>query len=443
MALVSGALVVGGSIAQGETLNEAVSEVLSTNPEIQTVSYNRMAREQEVKQAFSGYLPKVDFTGGIGTYDIQEPDADPDNFTPKEMTLSLRQNVFTGMATMNEVDRQEARVRSAGYSLQTTADSIALKTARAYLDVLRNQELHNLAQENLLSHQRIADQISLRSDSGVASQADKDQVRGRVSLAQSNVVVTKTNLIDSQSNYLSVVGHLPGELQQPAVADDSMPTSMDEAEQMAVAGHPALKAAEADLEARREQHSVAKSPFLPVVDIEVDQNWDKDVDGIEGRQENLTAMIRLRYNLFHGFKDNARKNETALLINEAQEIKNNTNRQVVESIRLSWMAYQAVVERLDYLRQHVQSSSATADAYKKQFDLGKRTLLDVLDTEAELINAKKDMVNATYDGLYAQYRILNGIGTLVPSMGLPWPEGSEDQQPVQVAQTEEEPAAAE
>lgn len=419
IALVGGLFLTAGSPVQSETLTDAIAEIIKTNPEVKAMGFNRLARDQEVVQAKSGYFPTLDFSAGAGIEDIQKPESN--SLNPMEMKLSLRQNVFAGLSTLNEVDRQNARVRSAAYSLQGTSENIALKAAKVYLDVLRGEELKALADQNLLNHQRITDQIKLRSESGVGSQVDSEQVMGRLALAQSNVVVTQTNLIDAMTNYQSVMGRLPVDLVKPAPPEGGLPASVEEAERWAVESHPTLKSAMADLEARQEQYEVAKSPFLPIVDVEVDQNWDEDVDGVEGRQESTVAMVRLRYNLFNGMKDNGRKAETLQLVEEAREIKNNTHRQVVESIRLSWMAYQSVLDRIKYLEQHAQATAGTSSSFSKQFDLGKRTLLDVLDTEAEAVDARRDLINATYDGLYSQYRILNGTGNLVHSFGLKWP----------------------
>lgn len=420
--VLGGAYLLAGSLVQAETLPEAVGEVIQSNPQIRSQAYNRLARDEEVTQAKAAYWPKLDFVAGAGVEDIQKPE--DEDFDPVELRLSLRWNLFTGFATMNEVDRQNARVRSAAYRLQGISENIALETARVYLDVLRREELKQLAEENLLTHLRISDQIKLRSDSGVGSQADAEQVAGRVSLAQSNVVVTETNLLDAKTNYLAVVGHMPGDLMKPMEPNDMMPASIDEAESLAVEGHPTLKSAMADLEARQEQNAVAESPYWPKVDLEVDQNWDEDVDGELGEQESTLAMVRLRYNLFNGFGDEARRVETKQQVEEAREIKNNTHRQVIESVRLSWMAYQSVLDRIKYLEDHVASSTATSESYVKQFDLGKRTLLDVLDTEAEVIEAKRDLIEATYDGLFSQYRILGGMGKLVMSLDQQWPEES-------------------
>lgn len=420
--VIGGSLLFGGCYVQAETLQEAIDTMLQTNPEVRSMAYNRLGRDEEVRQAKSGYLPKVDFTAGYGVREIQEPVND--SLDPQQFILSLRQNIFTGMATMNEVDRQKARVRSEAYSLQGASENKALRTTEVYLNVLRQQELLALAEENLNTHLRIGDQIKLRSDSGVASKADSDQVGGRLSLSQANVIVAKTNVADAHSNYLAVVGHLPANLLTPTAPDSLIPASLEDAESMAVKMHPTLKSADSDLEARQEQYEVAKAPYLPVIDLEVDQIWQEEVD-LDGSEEELIAMVRLRYNLFHGFKDEARRAETTHLISEAREIRNNTNRQVVESIRLSWMAYQAVKDRLKYLEQRVTSTTDTSGSYTQQFDLGKRTLLDVLDTEAEVIDAKRALVEAKYDGLYAQYRILNGLGQLVNSFELKWPEESQ------------------
>ena len=449
---IGGALLFGGSHVQAETLKEAIDTMLQTNPEVRSVAYNRLGRDQEVRQAKSGYLPELNFSAGYGFENVQKPE-NVDDRNPQVFTLGLRQNIFTGLATKNEVDRQRARVQSQAFLVQSTSENIALRTTEVYLNVLRQQEIHRLAQDNLDTHLRIGDQINLRSDSGVATKSDSGQASGRVVLAQANVVATKTNLVDAQTNYLAVVGHLPTDLQVPTPPDNLLPASLEELEADAIKMHPTLQSANADIVAREKQYEVAKAPYFPIIDLEVDQNWRKDYNSFSttttdlfnntftdrtDTYDSLVAMIRLRYNLFRGFKDEARRAETVQLISEAREIRNNTHRQVIESVRLSWMAYQAIKDQIKYLEQRVDYTTNTAGAYNEQFNISKRTLLDVLDTEAEVIDAKRALVNAKYDGLYAQYRILNGLGQLVKSFELEWPQESQvDIQPLVVSENNE------
>lgn len=418
--LACGLVIALSAPSQGETISEAVDKVIQTNPRVQSQIHNRLARDQEVVQARAGYYPTLDGYAAGGWANYREPIED--DLNPYEAGFSLRQNVFRGFADQGEIARQEARVASSAYLLQGTSEDLALDTARVYINVLRKQELKQIADENLEIHLRIADQIKLRSDSGVGSQADTDQINGRLALAQSNVVIAETNLQDARSEYLAVVGNLPMDLTQPLPPSSRLPNSLEEATLAALGSNPILKSAAADLEARQQQYEVAKAPYYPILDIELDQRWDEDISLSEGERDWFSALGRVRYNFFNGFRDQGRKAETLEQVSEAREIKNNTERQVVESMRLSWMAYMSVLDRIDYLRNYMKSSRSTAIAYAKQFDIGKRTLLDVLDAEAEAVNARADLVDAEADGLFAQYRMLAATGQLVDTFGLAWPE---------------------
>jgi adhesin transport system outer membrane protein len=419
--LVAGAFILGSSSAQGETLQDAINYLLQTNPGIRAISWNRMARDEEVKQAQSGYFPIIDISAGTGIQEQQEPFRDTSH--PRSSILSLRQNVFHFGSTKYEVERQEARVRSAAYLLQGSSENIGLQASRVYLDVLRQLELHDLAEENLTNHERIYDQTKLRSASGVDSKADLDQVMGRRALAQSNVVAAKANIIDAETDYQAVIGHLPEELIEPQPVDSAIPASMEEAQQLALDNFPILKSARADYEAREAQHKVAKSVNYPSFDAAVDYRWENEVD-LPGYQEELVATGMVSFNIFRGWHDMARVTETRHLICEAWEILNNTRRQTVQSVRLSWEAYEATQDRITHLEEYVKSIGATAEAFAKQWSIGRRTMFDVLDIQAEHLNAKADLVNARYDKTFSEYRILAGTGKLAHTLDLQWPEES-------------------
>ena len=438
-------LTVGASTAQAETLQEAVQVLLETNPELRAVSASRNINDEIVRQARADYFPRIDFEAGAGIQEFQDPDGA--ELDPRIYRLGLRQNLFTGFATKNNVRRTKAHVNASAYQVRDSANDTSLQAARAYLDVLLKEQVKGLADENLTIHKRILDQIKLRSGSGVSRKADLDQVESRLSLAEANVVNTQANLIDSKTAYQSVVGHVPQDLVKPAAPDDLMPATLEEAERMAVEQHPRLKSTNYDLEAREAQHDIAKAPYYPIFDLELDKVWNEElflnnVLGPAPDRESWLAMLRMRWNLFNGMKDNARKKETAYQINEAMEIRNNAYRQVIESVRLSWASYQAAVDRLGHLQNRVDSARNTAEAYGKQWNIGQRTLLDVLDSEAELINATEELYEAQTEKQLAQYRILDGLGKLVPALGLMYPEQAYLEEEDDQAAAEKEAAAA-
>ncbi|MCV6626950.1 MAG: TolC family protein, partial [Cellvibrionaceae bacterium] len=116
--------------------------------------------------------------------------------------------------------------------------------------------------------------------------------------------------------------------------------------------------------------------------------------------------------------DKARRKQTSYLMEEAKDVRNNTRRQVVEGLQLSWTAYESVSAQLEFLQKHVQAAQATKEAYVEQFNIGRRTLLDLLNTENEVVDAQRSLIRAVNDQKLAELRIYNSMGMLLPKLGL-------------------------
>ena len=407
--------------AKAMTLAEAVQQTLDSHPEVLAARKQLASRKEEIEQARSGYLPELDITAGIGREESQSPVTDDEKIrlTRHEASVQARQLVFDGFATRSEVERQEARTDSALYAAQATSENLALRSTEVYLNVLRRDELRKLALETLYQHQNIHDQMVLRSQSGVGSKADLDQITARLALAHSNAIAAQNNLLDARTNFFRVIGVLPdvADLARPEIRQ-GLPGSLEDAVQKATDNHPTLMSANADIGAADAQYQASKSNFWPRLQLEAQKNFDRDIGGVEGDDEALIVALRLRYNLYNGGGDSARRRQTAYLLEEARDVRNNTRRQVIESTRLSWSALQAVSEQMKYLELHVRAAEDTKSAYTKQFNIGKRTLLDLLNTENELVEARRALVEAGYDKLFAQYRIYNAMGELLANIGI-------------------------
>lgn len=413
-AAACGALLAMG--AHGLTLKEAVRHTLETNPEVQAARNEVRSRGQEIRQAKAGYLPTVDLAAGIGRETIEAPATGNEevDLTRQEASIAARQMVFDGFATSEEVKRQKARTDSSAYKLQEIEERTALRTAELYLNLLRRNQLLDLARETLYAHQNIHDQMVLRNKSGVGSKADLDQISARLALAQSNLISAQTNLMDARTNFYRITGVdvQLDDLHMPTMRQ-SLPPSVEAAQALALENHPTLLSAGADIDSAHAQYKASESAFWPRLQLEADKRWDEDIGGIEGDNEDLIVALRMTYNLYNGGADQARRKQTAYLLEEAKDIRGNTQRQVVESLRLSWSAFKAIEAQMKYLEMHVRAATDTKAAYLKQFNIGRRTLLDLLNTENELVDSKRTLINATYDRLFSQYRIYNSMGKLL------------------------------
>ena len=430
------AMVLSMSLASGtsygETLSEVLNKTLTEHPQARASLNRYRAEMQNIDVAWGGWLPSVDFAAGLGGQKKDYPDEfsnseDEKSFTRKEASISVKQNLFSGFSTSSSVDQARHKASAEFLRLRNTLQDLALKVIDAYLKVLEHRDLVQMAEENLEVHNAIYQQISQRAKQGVARASDLSQIDGRVARANANVISARNNLQDAESEYRSLVGQMPGDLEQPGSYKVEMYETFEKALGAAVKHNPGLQATEFDIKASESQHSATKSSYLPSLDVEVDQSWKNNADGQLGSHHDTTAMVRLRYNLFRGGSDTARVQESAYRTEESRAQRDRVLRTVEESLRLAWAAYEFLGEQKQYLQQHKSSSEETVAAYREQFNIGKRTLLDLLDSENELFQANKSLSNSVYQEAFARYRIISATGELLERLKFALPEDWQQQ----------------
>ncbi len=425
---ILGGSVLSSSALLAQSMPEAILSSIEDNPELSVVFNQYRARQSATRVAKGGYLPSIDLSAGYGNENSDSPSTRAANndhdrsLTRGELSLTLRQLLFDGFGTSNDVDRTTAEEQAHRYQLQATAEDLALNVARVYLDVLLAEQTRVLSEQNLASHKQIYQQIDQRTAQGIGSTSDLSQAEGRLARAQSNRVAAENNLYDAQSKFLRLVGKSPAKLQQPQAPLDKLPATLALAQQQALEAHPRLIGAQFDLDATGYKIGQLRSRYSPQVFFELGSSWNDNIDGVNGHNNDTTAMIRLNYNLFAGGKDKYQIREAASQRDEAADILRNANRQVVEGLALSWNAYQALGQQQTFLQRHTSASEATLVAYRQQFDLGRRTLMDLLDTENERFEAEKSLLQSQRDHRFSQYRILNSTGSLLSALAIALPE---------------------
>ncbi|WP_434559410.1 TolC family outer membrane protein [Pseudomonas sp. Z4-20] len=418
------------TFVQAQTLPQAMQQALDVHPEIQAGVNSRLAADYQLKAAKGGYLPRVDLAAGYGregTDSVTTRSGSNNHWETlnrSESSLRLSQMVFDGFATSSEVGRQQANVSARAYSLLDASERTGLTVAQVYLDVLTRREFVRLAEENLKSHERIFDQIKLRTSRGVGSGADLDQAEARMAQARNNLITEQTNLADAETNYLSAVGQLPDQLERPADFLALLPANLTEARAQMLENSPVLRSAEADIAAAEQQYEAAKSSFYPRFDAELGRTADNDLDGQNGHNNEWQAMLRMRFNLYAGGSNKADLESKSYLSNQALDIRNNALRQLNEELGLAWNALNNANAQVPIAQQYVDRSANVRTAYQKQFSLGERTLLDLLDSENELFSASRRLAEIKNVQLFTQYRIKATMGQLLKSQGVVAPLAS-------------------
>lgn len=211
------------------TLQNTVNQALSSHPEVNASVNSRYSAEQDLRAARGGYLPSLNVDAEAGKKNINDATTRAGgsnngmNLSPNDATLSLNQNVFDGFATSSEVGRQKATVDSRAFNVLNISENTAFQVVQAYLDVLQRQEYVHLAEDDLANHERIYDQIRLRTDQGVGRSGDLMQAEARLAQARNNLLTEQTNLEDANTTFMSVTGDAPENLSLPESIDAFLP----------------------------------------------------------------------------------------------------------------------------------------------------------------------------------------------------------------------------
>lgn len=309
------AFTIGASLmtmpVMAQSLEQAVAETLASNPEIKSAFNEFMSRNSMIDAAKGDYLPSVDLRAGVGYNNYDNEFGTKGEYDPKQAEISIRQLLWDGSITWNNINRNQSETEAQRYQLLSDAQDKALKTAEVYLDVLRAEAVLKLSESNYKVHQHMYVDIKKRADAGIGSTADLAQVEGRLARSKTNLLAAQSNLNDKKTEFARTVGTFPDDLVTPEVDTNFIPTSLDDAMKIAQKNNPVMYVASNDIDAAEYQYKQAKGNFYPTFDIEASQEWGNELNGSRGDTDEFKAMLNMRYNLFNGGSDAAKSRQAA------------------------------------------------------------------------------------------------------------------------------------
>jgi TolC family type I secretion outer membrane protein len=402
------------------TLQEDISKVLDTNPIVLERLSNYKSSTQDLKIANARNLPTLDFNAGVG---FEATDTSNSGFPDRtslgyyETSLVFMQNIFDGYATTHEIDYQKAKILASAYNFVEKSNQIAFEMTYTYLELLKQKELLEVAKENVIINADILSKVQALYKSGLTKKSEMKKIESSLSLAKSNLVVQQNNLLDWAFKYYKILGFKPNlQLMKKPVITTLLPKTLDEAVNYTLQNNPALKVSNYNIKASKSLLKQNNSNLYPKIDFKISQDLDRNINGINNDRNNFRAGLVLSYNIYKGGIDEANKQKFINKINQDIYIKRDLKRQLKQDINLSWAANKMLKKQLKELYIYRDFSKNTLDLYQEEYNLGRRSLLDLLSTQNDLINSKSQIIRTSYDYLFSKYRVLNAMGLLVPSI---------------------------
>ncbi len=397
-------------------LNEILEIVIKTNPEILEAQERYLSVSEERSIATSGYWPKLgaEMSAGPEVTDGVDTNYNREDLVAATATVYARQNLFNGRKTSAFVNETDARILSAAYEVTTVVNRIFLDTAEAYINVLKARELLEYSEENVLTQEKILGQVKEKTAAGFTRISDLNNSEARLALAKGNYISKQQDLSQAVVQFHRQFGRLikPEQFVMPRPTFQ-FPDTVEETVDIALNNHPALEVAKYNVQVRKYSYEKAKADYWPTLDLELKAQHRTNTNGEEGDTDQASAMLKLNYTFFDGGARKGEKGKNYRYLHKEYQRAYTERRNVNQTARLAWNIHQAEKHKKVFLADHVNLSAQTLLAFKDEYYVGRRTLLDLLNMENEYNSARNANAESKYTYLTSYYQISQATGVLL------------------------------
>jgi len=408
--------------AVAKSLQDEIAQLLVNHPQIRAARKNVSASAEGVNAAFAQFLPTVSAFGDFGYERIDSPgrtSATPDQgpFTTgssRQTSVTMTQTLFNGY--LNEANNINAELtkKSSEISLEETQQGILFEGVSVYLEVLRNLRLVQLAAEKESTIQKQFELEDERVQRGAGIALDVLESKKRLQVAKERRVAFEGSLRDSMTRFVQVFGHEPviDDMIMPTPPLGLLPEDVESAISAAMSSHPAIHNSETRIEIAQEQRTIAKAAFYPTVDIVAEWSYEDDLSATRGSRRDYTAKVQANWDLFSGFATRAGVAQASHNYLSSIDANNFLKRKIAEETRLASSGLDIARQRVTLLQNAVNIAAEVFTGRRKLREAGKETVINVLDAESGLFDARIQLVSAQHDARVTVYRLLSAMGQL-------------------------------
>jgi adhesin transport system outer membrane protein len=429
LAAVPGAMilsVLGAGQAQAIDLREAVQAAVSTNPEINQAAKNKEAIEFERRQAQGLYGPRISVEGSFGARRLENAtrralNIADDTLYPLEGDLVAEQLVYDFGRARSEVKRQASRTDGAALRVEERAEFVALNVSRHYIDYLLQQRIVASAEDNVTFHERLVGDLRQGVSSGSISIADQQQAEERLASSRVRLTEAREELQNAAIAFRQLAGVPIGQPTLPPDLRGQVPPTVEDAVDIARLENPMVREALADIDTAQAEVGAARAELAPRISLEGRIRAGEDIDGFRGNTEDYMGRILLKWNVFDSGINRAKVHEMESRESERRFRLHEVSRQAEADVRTAWNRLENQTRLTGELEQQSRVSDDLLLSYREQFNVGRRSLLDVLDAQNTRYNVQVQTETARLAQIYAHYRVLAAANRLLDALGVAAP----------------------
>lgn len=411
----------GVNPATAESLEDVLSSTYATNPTLTARRARVRAADEAVPQALSNWRPTVTVTGSIGrgNYSNNAYTKYESTRTPKTGAITLTQPLFRGGRTLAATSQADNTVLSERALLSATEQTILLGAATAYLNVVRDEEVLKLSVNNEQVLRKQLEATQERFKVGEITRTDVSQAEARLSKATADRVAAEGTLQSSRANYMNAVGHAPDAPQLPAMPA-TLPASLEELTAAALASNPTVVSADYAYAAAKDGVDLVFGELLPTLSLSADLTRTLQTSTMKSETIAREVLLNLSIPLYEGGGTYSRVRASKHTAGQRRIEADQARRDAVETATKSWETLQAAKAQAKAYEAQIKASELALAGVREESKVGSRTVLDVLNAEQELFDARVNRAKAQHDVLAAAFQVKSSLGQMTaPGLNLP------------------------
>jgi outer membrane protein len=404
--------------AAGETLAGALAKAYRTNPTLNAARANLMATDENAPIQQAPGLPSLNL-GSTFNENVLIP---PGQFivVPRTLNTQLALNIpfYNGGQIKNAVRAANGRIAAAEEQLRGTESGVFSQVVAAYNDVLRDMAIVEFNRANVKNLEVNLKSSQDRFEVGDITRTDVAQSEARLSQARGDLTTAEANLIASKERYIQQIGEPPEDLALPPPLP-GLPASVDEAVEYAIKDNPDIAAALKNLEASGYDVKSARGGRLPTLAGFGRVNRNDNFGGVivppgfpkqPAQQTSGVIGVQANLPLYQGGLPAAQIRQAQARQSAALETQIGTERQVIQQVRAAYVAWKASLDVIKSAETAIAANSLSLDGVRAENGVGTRTIIEVLNAEQELINARVQLATSRRNAYVAAFTLLAAMG---------------------------------
>jgi outer membrane protein len=374
------------------------------------------------EQARAGILPAANLTAGAtrSNFDLNNPSVER-AYGTQNATVSASQPLYrpANWATYEQGKRQAEIARA---QLTTAEQDLLVRVSQAYFDVLAAQDSLAFVRAQKAA---VAEQLASAKrnfEVGTSTITDTREAQARYDLVIAQEIAAENDLRVKKIALDQLVGKAetqPSPLALPVGLPDLQPGDANAWVEQAEGNHPAIQQARLGVDVAELETEKAKAGHKPTVDAVASYNITRNQNGnttssLNSRSNIATVGVNLTLPLFAGFATQNRIKETLALEEKARADLDATRRAVTQGTRTAFLGVVSGMGQVKALEAAEASSQSALDANRLGYQVGVRINIDVLNSQSQLFQTKRDLAQARYNVLLNNLKLRQANGTLKP-----------------------------